>query len=172
MFCNTNVISTTCENQIVGKVSFGNKSSLEYCGFGGYSLFLREIKCKIGYECFSFHRRIREESFVIYPTEGTSVFIEDYEHFRIPDDVVVVGVGSDVIRTDGNQGRANGTSFSSPIMCGMVTCLWQACPTLTAKEVIELVRRSGDRAGFPDNIYGYGVPDMWKAYNDYKSNNK
>ena len=86
------MISTTCENQIVGKVSFGNKSSLEYCGFGGYSVFLREIKCKIGYECFSFHRRIREESFVIYPTEGTSVFIEDYEHFRIPDDVVVVGM--------------------------------------------------------------------------------
>ena len=83
-----------------------------------------------------------------------------------------VGNTADVIRTDGNQGRANGTSFSSPIMCGMVTCLWQACPTLTAKEVIELVRRSGDRAGFPDNIYGYGVPDMWKAYNDYKSNNK
>ena len=91
---------------------------------------------------------------------------------RVKPDVVAVGVGSDVIRTDGNQGRANGTSISSPIMCGMVTCLWQACPTLTAKEVIELVRRSGDRAGFPDNIYGYGVPDMWKAYNDYKSNNK
>lgn len=91
---------------------------------------------------------------------------------RVKPDVVAVGVGSDVIRMDGNQGRANGTSFSSPIMCGMVTCLWQACPTLTAKEVIELVRRSGDRAGFPDNIYGYGVPDMWKAYNDYKSNNK
>lgn len=68
---------------------------------------------------------------------------------RVKPDVVAVGVGSDVIRTDGNQGRANGTSFSSPIMCGMVTCLWQACPTLTAKEVIELVRRSGDRAGFP-----------------------
>ena len=46
-------------------------------------------------------------------------------------------------------------------------CLWQACPELTAKEVMELVRRSGDRADFPDNIYGYGVPDMWKAYQDY-----
>lgn len=87
---------------------------------------------------------------------------------RIKPDVVAVGEGSDVIRTDGNQGRANGTSFSSPILCGMVTCLWQACPTLTAKEVIELIRRSGDRAEYPDNIYGYGVPDMWKAYNDYK----
>ena len=40
-------------------------------------------------------------------------------------------------------------------------------PELTAKEVIELVRRSGDRKDYPDNIYGYGVPDMWKAYQDY-----
>ena len=91
---------------------------------------------------------------------------------RVKPDVVAVGSGSDVIRPDGNQGRVNGTSFSSPIMCGMVTCLWQACPKLTAKEVIELVRRSGDRADFPDNIYGYGVPDMWKAYNEYKLKNK
>ena len=87
---------------------------------------------------------------------------------RIKPDVVAVGEGSDVMRTDGTQGKANGTSFSSPIMCGMVTCLWQARPELTAKEVIELVRRSGDRADFPDNIYGYGIPDMWKAYNSNK----
>ena len=87
---------------------------------------------------------------------------------RIKPDIVAVGLGADVIRTDGNQGKANGTSFSSPIMCGMVTCLWQACPELTAKEVIELVRRSGDRTDYPDNIYGYGVPDMWKAYKSHK----
>ena len=73
-------------------------------------------------------------------------------------------VKPDVVGTDGNLRHANGTSFSSPIMCGMVACLWQACPELTAKEIIELVRRSGDRAVFPDNIYGYGIPDLWKAY--------
>lgn len=83
---------------------------------------------------------------------------------RIKPDVVAVGLASDVMRTNGNQGRANGTSFASPIMCGMVTCLWQALPKLTAKEIIELVRSVGDRADYPDNIYGYGVPDMWKAY--------
>ena len=87
---------------------------------------------------------------------------------RIKPDVVAVGEGADVIRTDGNQVKANGTSFSSPVMCGMVACLWQACPRLTAKELLELVRASGDRADYPDNIYGYGVPDMWKAYNSYK----
>lgn len=87
---------------------------------------------------------------------------------RIKPDVVAVGLGADVMRTDGNQGNANGTSFASPIMCGMVACLWQACPRLTAKELVELVRRSGDRAAFPDNIYGYGVPDLWKAYETYQ----
>lgn len=88
---------------------------------------------------------------------------------RIKPDVVAVGEGTDVIRTDGNQGKANGTSFSSPVVCGMVACLWQACPRLTAKELLELVRASGDRADCPDNIYGYGVPDMWKAYRMYLS---
>ena len=83
---------------------------------------------------------------------------------RVKPDVVAVGLGSDVMGTDGNLRHANGTSFSSPIMCGMVACLWQACPELTAKEIIEPVRRSGDRAVFPDNIYGYGIPDLWKAY--------
>ena len=83
---------------------------------------------------------------------------------RVKPDVVAVGLGSDVMGTDGNLRHANGTSFSSPIMCGLVACLWQACPELTAKEIIELVRRSGDRAVFPDNIYGYGIPDLWKAY--------
>lgn len=87
---------------------------------------------------------------------------------RVKPDVVAVGLESDVMGTDGALRRANGTSFSSPIMCGMVTCLWQALPGLTAKEIIELVRRSGDRAGSPDNIYGYGISDMWKAYQSAK----
>lgn len=86
---------------------------------------------------------------------------------RIKPDVVAVGLGADVIGTSGNQWKANGTSFSSPIMCGMVTCLWQACPNLTAKEVIQVVRQAGNRFDFPDNIYGYGLPDMWKAYRSY-----
>jgi len=29
---------------------------------------------------------------------------------------------------------------------------------------LELVRSVGDRSDFPDNIYGYGIPDLWKAY--------
>lgn len=87
---------------------------------------------------------------------------------RVKPDVMAVGLAADVMGTDGNLRRANGTSFSAPIMCGMITCLWQAFPKLTAKEVIELVRRSGDRFAFPDNIFGYGIPDFWKAYSKEK----
>ncbi len=87
---------------------------------------------------------------------------------RIKPDVVAVGRMSRVIRGNGETGSANGTSFASPIMCGLVACLWQACPTLTATEVIELVHQAGDRADAPDNIYGYGIPDMWKAYQNYQ----
>lgn len=86
---------------------------------------------------------------------------------RVKPDVMAVGVMADVIHTNGTQTKANGTSFASPILCGLVACLWQACPALTAKELIQLVRQSGNRADCWDNIYGYGVPDVWKAYQHY-----
>lgn len=83
---------------------------------------------------------------------------------RVKPDVMAIGVDSAVAGTDGTVSQANGTSFASPTFCGLVACFWQACPWLTAKEVIEAVRRSSDRVEYPDNIYGYGIPDIWKAY--------
>lgn len=83
---------------------------------------------------------------------------------RIKPDVMAVGADSTVLDTGGNVSEANGTSFASPTMCGLVACLWQACPELTANQLIELVKRSGDRYDRPDNIFGYGIPDVWKAY--------
>lgn len=83
---------------------------------------------------------------------------------RIKPDVMGIGMFTQVIGTNGEPTVANGTSFATPVICGMVACLWQARPELTAKQIITLVRRSGDRADYPDNIYGYGVPDLWKAY--------
>ncbi len=83
---------------------------------------------------------------------------------RIKPDVVAMGALTQVMGTDGNIRKANGTSFASPIICGLVACLWQALPHLNALEVMDLVRKAGDRAQYPDNIYGYGIPDFWKAY--------
>ncbi len=83
---------------------------------------------------------------------------------RVKPDVMAVGVASAVAGNDGSVSRANGTSFASPIFCGLVTCFWQACPWLTAKEVVKAMQQAGDRKDYPDNIYGYGVPDVWRAY--------
>lgn len=83
---------------------------------------------------------------------------------RIKPDVMAMGVHASVTGTDGGTSFANGTSFASPICCGAVACLWQACSWLTVKELIDVVRRASDRADYPDNIFGYGIPDMWKAY--------
>ncbi len=83
---------------------------------------------------------------------------------RVKPDVMAVGAGATVISGEGIITRASGTSFSSPITCGMVACLWQALPGKTASEIMELVRMSADRTDHPDNIFGYGIPDFWKAY--------
>ena len=85
---------------------------------------------------------------------------------RVKPDVMAIGVNSVVSDNDGSVSKANGTSFASPILCGVVTCFWQACPWLTSKEVVKAVQQAGDRVEYPDNIYGYGVPNLWKAYQE------
>lgn len=87
---------------------------------------------------------------------------------RIKPDVVARGQVTQCVSPRNIIVSLNGTSFSAPTLCGMVACLWQALPNKTAKEIIEIVRNSGDNAEFPDNIYGYGVPDFWKAYQENK----
>ena len=89
---------------------------------------------------------------------------------RVKPDVMAIGKGSVVSGNDGSVSKANGTSFASPTMCGVVACFWQACPWLSAKEVVKAVQQAGDRVDFPDNIYGYGVPNLWKAYKEQLKN--
>ena len=83
---------------------------------------------------------------------------------RIKPDVMAIGLPSAVYDTDGDLTYSAGTSFSSPILCGMVTCLWQSLPHLNAYQIIDIVRKSGNRADNPDELYGYGIPDFFKAY--------
>jgi hypothetical protein len=45
-----------------------------------------------------------------------------------------------------------------------VACLWQALPDKTALEIINLVRQTSSQYQEPDNIYGYGIPNFWRAY--------
>lgn len=84
---------------------------------------------------------------------------------RVKPDVCGPGEGVSVIDGAGALTTNNGTSFASPIICGLVACLWQALPGLNAKQIIDIVRSSADRHQWPDNVFGYGIPDFMKAYN-------
>jgi hypothetical protein len=64
----------------------------------------------------------------------------------------------------------NGTSFSSPIMCGLVTCLWQAHPSFTNMQILQTIQQSSSQYAAPDSLLGYGIPDFCAA-NLYLSGN-
>ena len=95
------------------------------------------------------------------------------QDLRVKPDVVAIGAPARLVNGRGAIIDDMGTSFSAPIICGLMACLWQAMPGKTAEEIIELVRRSGSNSDHPDNIYGYGLPNFWRAYQIgmYSSNN-
>lgn len=83
---------------------------------------------------------------------------------RVKPDVVAIGSPATIVTGRGSIAQDMGTSFAAPIICGLVACLWQALPGKTALEIIELIRQSGNNKEHPDNIYGYGLPNFWRAY--------
>ena len=82
---------------------------------------------------------------------------------RIKPDLMAIGSPATLISARGTVMEDMGTSFSTPLVCGLMACLWQAMPEKTALELIDIVRRCGNNYSHPDNIYGYGVPDFVKA---------
>ncbi len=83
---------------------------------------------------------------------------------RVKPDVMALGSPASLISGRGTVIRDMGTSFSTPIVAGLVACLWQALPNKTAKDIINLVRQTSSQHQEPDNIYGYGIPNFWRAY--------
>jgi len=57
----------------------------------------------------------------------------------------------------------SGTSFSGPIMAGLVACLWQAYPEITNMQLLQAVQNASSQANNPDNMMGYGIPDFQAA---------
>lgn len=94
---------------------------------------------------------------------------------RIKPDVVAKGLNSTVVASNGSLGTASGTSFSSPIMAGLVTCLWQAFPQMTNFQIMNLVKQSSSLFNNPNNNLGYGIPNFQIALNlgtnNYSINN-
>ena len=83
---------------------------------------------------------------------------------RIKPLVMACGEGATIATgTQSISTWGNGTSFSSPIMAGMATCLWQAHPEMSIMEVQEAIKQSGSYATDPDDYMGWGIPNFYGA---------
>lgn len=82
---------------------------------------------------------------------------------RIKPDVVAQGVATRLLTSSGGIGFQNGTSFSAPLVASLAAGLIQAFPEMTASEIRDIIRRSGDIANEPNNLFGYGLPGFIRA---------
>ena len=85
---------------------------------------------------------------------------------RIKPDVAALGQGVKVVRASGQVGSSSGTSFSAPLVTGLVAGIWQRYPELNAREVVALLKETASQASQPDNLLGYGIPDF-RAVENY-----
>ncbi len=77
---------------------------------------------------------------------------------RIKPDVVAPGVFVEMVNGQGEIVFGNGTSYSAPIVTGLVAGLWQQNRDWTNLELHEYILSISDRSNSPDTIFGYGIP--------------
>lgn len=81
---------------------------------------------------------------------------------RVKPNVAAMGQLTFLSYSDGTVGRSNGTSFSSPVIAGMMACAWQALPQLTRKQLQTQVETSASQYSSPDSLLGYGIPNFFQ----------
>ena len=82
---------------------------------------------------------------------------------RIKPTLSTMGFQTAVLAPSGGRFRGSGTSFAGPLLAGLAAGFWQANPSLTAQQVIALLRQSASQANNPDNTLGYGTPNFTLA---------
>jgi serine protease AprX len=82
---------------------------------------------------------------------------------RIKPDVCAMGQATKLVAVTGDVISANGTSFSSPIMCGAIACFWQKHPSMNNMQIIQAVKESANFYQLPNDEMGYGIPNFGVA---------
>lgn len=82
---------------------------------------------------------------------------------RIKPDLMAKGLGAWAATGTSSYGSVSGTSFSCPLLAGVVAQVLQANPGLTPKQVGEALRQTASRASTPDRYYGWGIANAAKA---------
>lgn len=79
---------------------------------------------------------------------------------RVKPDLMAQGSATVLSNESGDIITSSGTSFSSPIMAGMIACLWQVFPEKTNQEIKQLLFESASKFAMPSDQFGYGIPDF------------
>lgn len=77
---------------------------------------------------------------------------------RIKPDVMAMGSGVSVIKPNGTNGFASGTSVAAPIITSLIAGLIQRFPDIDPNTIAEMVVKTASQADHPDNFFGYGIP--------------
>jgi hypothetical protein len=77
--------------------------------------------------------------------------------------VAALGWNTYLVTSSGVLGNSSGTSFSSPVLAGMIACLLQANSYASAVQVKKAIEQSANQYSKPDSLLGYGIPDFGKA---------
>ena len=83
---------------------------------------------------------------------------------RVKPDLCATGREAAYVHPDGSIRTGNGTSFSSPILCGAATSLWSAHPDQPAWAIRRALIESASQWAAPDTVRGFGIPDLWAAH--------
>ena len=88
---------------------------------------------------------------------------------RIKPDISALGAWVKIV-LDEDIMYANGTSFSSPMVAGLATGLWQAYPQLSNQEIIQYLKMTANQADSPDTLLGHGIPNFTRAFSKIRIN--
>ena len=83
---------------------------------------------------------------------------------RVKPEISSIGVSAVVQGTSNTIVTANGTSFATPNMAGLSTCLWQAFPEFNNMRILKALKESSTQFNSPDTRQGYGIPNMKSAF--------
>ncbi|KAA5536519.1 S8 family serine peptidase [Taibaiella lutea] len=82
---------------------------------------------------------------------------------RLKPDECGMGVNAAVVSPAGVVINRSGTSYSTPIIAGLTTCLMQAVPNMTPFQIRSLIASVSDSFNAQSYFVGNGVPDFKKA---------
>tara|TARA_B100000945_G_scaffold58174_1_gene43153 strand:+ start:1119 stop:2825 length:1707 start_codon:yes stop_codon:yes gene_type:complete len=87
---------------------------------------------------------------------------------RIKPEVCAMGLGVWCASANNNDNlvlQSNGTSTAAPLISGAIAVIMSAQPNWNAMEVRNALLQTSSKNNNPDNIYGYGIPDVINAIN-------